>query len=220
LKPVAKGYVKVVPEIARIGVSNFFRNIGMIVTTFNDALQLKGTKVPVDIMRFSANLVFGLGGLIDIASELQIAYHDEDFGQTLGYWGIGSGPYLVLPLLGPSTVRDGVALPVDLFVSPLYDGIEERAGRWSLIGLSIINRRANLLDAEKFLEQASIDRYAFLRDTYFQRRDYLIRDGDTMTPSEQPEKQRPKSLLELDQEEFGDEPILQRNNGSTPGVKR
>ncbi len=215
-KPVAKGYVKVVPSLVRTGVTNFFRNIGMIVTTFNDLLQLKGTKVPVDIMRFTANVVFGLGGLIDIATELQIEYHDEDFGQTLGYWGIKSGPYLMLPVFGPSTVRDGIALPVDIYVSPFFNEVDEGGVRWGLVALAFVNRRANLLDAERILEQAALDRYSFIRDTYLQRRDYLIRDGDTEKPSEQPENQRRKSLLEMDEEEFGDEPVLQRNNQTEP----
>src|SRR3954447_5038316 len=113
LKPAAKGYVAVVPEIVRRGVRNVFNNIGMVVTTLNDALQLKGTKVPVDIARFATNAVFGLGGLIDVASELKIENRNEDFGQTLGYWGVGSGPYIVLPFFGPSSARDAPSLAVD-----------------------------------------------------------------------------------------------------------
>src|SRR3954462_8988612 len=117
LKPAAKGYVAIVPEIVRRGVRNVFNNLGMVVTTLNDALQLKGTKVPVDIARFTTNAVFGLGGLIDVASELKIETRNEDFGQTRGYWGVPSGPYLTLPLLGASDVRDGSGLLVDFFTT-------------------------------------------------------------------------------------------------------
>ncbi|NIO39807.1 MAG: VacJ family lipoprotein, partial [Burkholderiales bacterium] len=105
----------------------------MIVTVFNNVLQLKVEDVPVDILRFSTNLVWGLGGLIDIATDAGIPYNQEDFGQTLGYWGIGSGPYLVLPFFGPSSVRDGIALPVDIYVSPIYDTIGDEGVRWGLL---------------------------------------------------------------------------------------
>lgn len=203
LKPIAKGYVKVVPSVARTGITNFYRNLGVIVTTLNDALQLKVEKVPVDLMRFSTNLVFGLGGLLDVATEMRIPYNKEDFGQTLAHWGVGSGAYLVLPFFGPSTVRDGLALPVDIYVSPAYNVAPEgETGlRWGLIILYAINTRANLLGAEKFMRQAALDEYVFLRNVYLQRRDYLIRDGGESTD-------RPKTLLELDEEEFGDDPIL------------
>jgi phospholipid-binding lipoprotein MlaA len=203
LKPVAKGYVAVVPEIARRGVTNFFNNLGMIVTTLNDALQLKGTKVPVDIARFLTNTVFGLGGLIDVATELKIENRKEDFGQTLGYWGVGSGPYLVLPFFGPSSTRDGPGLAVDIVTSPLYYWDADAEIRWALFGLDVVNTRANLLGAEKFLDTAAMDRYSFLRDTYLQRREYLIHDGNM--PASTTTKQ--KSLKELEEEDLGDEPV-------------
>ena len=203
LKPVAKGYVAVVPEMARRGVTNFFNNLGMIVTTLNDALQLKGTKVPVDIARFLTNTIFGLGGLIDVATELKIEYRKEDFGQTLGYWGVGSGPYLVLPLFGPSDLRDAPGLAVDFVTSPLYYWDADAEVRWALFGLDVVNTRANLLGAEKFLDTAAMDRYTFLRDTYLQRREYLIRDGNP--PTGNPSKQ--KTLKELEEEDASDEPV-------------
>jgi phospholipid-binding lipoprotein MlaA len=208
LKPVAKGYVKVIPGPARTGISNFYRNLGMVVNTLNDALQLKFRKVPEDIMRFSVNLVFGLGGFFDVATEMRIPYNDEDFGQTLGHWGVGSGSYLVLPFFGPSTIRDGLALPVDIYVSPAYDGVNNEGLRWGLIVLYAIDTRANLLDAERFLSEAAIDEYSFLRDTYLQRRDYLIRDGAAPAAKDGESTNRPKTLLELEEEEFGDDPIL------------
>jgi phospholipid-binding lipoprotein MlaA len=211
LKPIAKGYVKVLPSPARAGISNFYRNLGMIVTTLNDALQLKFEKVPVDVMRFSTNLVFGLGGLLDVATDMRIPYNDEDFGQTLAHWGVGSGPYLVLPFFGPSTVRDGLALPVDIYVSPAYNiaGDGNQGIRWGLVIVYAINTRANLLDVEKFMREAALDEYSFVRDVYLQRREYLIRDGAARPSPENESTDRPKTLLELEQEEFGDEPILE-----------
>lgn len=204
LKPVARGYVAVVPQVARKGVTNFFNNLGMVVTTFNDALQLKGTKVPVDFARFTTNLVFGLGGLIDVATELQIENRTEDFGQTLGYWGLGSGAYLVLPLFGASSVRDGSGLAVDFFVSPLVYSDPDTTVRWGLFALDVVDTRANLLEAEKFFETAALDRYNFLRETYLQRREYLIHDGNPPAGSGSSQQ---KSLRELEEEDMRDEPI-------------
>ena len=210
LQPIAKGYRNVLPQPARTGISNFFRNLGVIVTTLNDALQLKFEKVPVDIMRFSTNLVFGMGGLIDIATDARIPFNDEDFGQTLGYWGFDSGPYLVLPFFGPSNVRDGIALPVDIYVSPVYDAIGDNGVRWGLLGLYVVDTRANLLGAETFLQQAALDQYSFLRDTYLQRREYLVRDGKVAPPRDEETSERPKTLLELEEEEFGDDPLMKQ----------
>lgn len=208
LKPIASGYRAVLPRPARTGVSNFFRNLGMVVTTVNDLLQLKLDQVPVDIIRFTTNVLYGLGGLIDVATYARIPYNDEDFGQTLGYWGVNSGPYIVLPFFGPSSVRDGVALPVDIYVSPVYDTIGDEGLRWGLIALYVLDTRANLLEAETFLQEAALDEYSFVRDTYLQRREYLVRDGQVPSQDEKANG-RPKSLLELEQEEFGDDPLLQ-----------
>lgn len=204
LKPVAKGYEKVLPQFARSGVTHFFDNLGMVVTTFNDAVQLKGEKVPVDILRFVTNLTFGLFGLIDVATELGIENRKEDFGQSLGYWGLGSGPYIVLPFLGPSTVRDAPALAVDFFVSPYYYSLEDEPGvQWGLLAVNTVSTRANLLKAERILEETGVERYAFLRDVYLQRREYLIHDGNPPVSNTGP---RPKSLLELEEEDMQDEP--------------
>lgn len=159
LKPVAKGYEKVVPQFARSGATHFFNNLGMVVTTFNDAIQLKGEKVPVDIARFATNLTFGIFGLIDVATELGIENRYEDFGQSLGYWGVGSGPYIVLPFFGPSTVRDAPGMAVDFVVSPYYYSWEDKAGvQWGLGAVNIVNTRANLLRAEKFLDETGVER--------------------------------------------------------------
>jgi phospholipid-binding lipoprotein MlaA len=203
LKPVAKGYVAVVPSLARQGVTNFFNNLGMVVTTVNDAFQLKGSKVPVDIARFTTNLVFGLGGLIDVATELKIENRREDFGQTLGYWGVGSGPYLMLPFFGPSSTRDGPGLAVDFVISPYFYWNEGVEVRWGVFGLDVIDTRANLLDAEKILETAAMDRYSFLRDSYLQRREYLVNDGVMPTGP----GTRQKTLKELEEEDMREEPV-------------
>jgi phospholipid-binding lipoprotein MlaA len=203
LKPVAKGYEKVLPQFARSSVTHFFDNLGMVVTTFNDAVQLKGQKVPVDIARFLTNLTFGIFGLIDVATELQIEKRNEDFGQSLGYWGVGSGPYIVLPFFGPSTVRDGPGLAVDFFVSPYYYWEDESGVSWGLVAVNTVNTRANLLKAEKILDVTGVERYAFLRDAYLQRREVLIHDGNPPVSNTGP---RPKTLLELEEEDMQDEP--------------
>jgi phospholipid-binding lipoprotein MlaA len=203
LKPVAKGYDKVMPEFARTGVTNFFNNLGVVVTTFNDAVQLKGKKVPVDIARFATNLTFGIFGLIDVATELRIENRNEDFGQSLGYWGVGSGPYIVLPFFGPSTVRDGAGLVVDYFSSPFYYWNNQTRVRWEVLAVNIVNTRANLLPAEKILDETGVERYTFLRDVYLKRREYLIYDGNPPVSETGP---RPKSLRELEEEDMQDEP--------------
>jgi phospholipid-binding lipoprotein MlaA len=213
LKPVAKGYVAVVPQLVRRGVTNVFNNLGMVVTTLNDALQLKGSKVPVDFARFTTNTIFGLGGLIDVATELKIENRREDFGQTLGYWGVASGPYLVLPLFGPSSARDAPGLAVDFFASPYFYWDPDVKVRWGLFALDVIDTRANLLEAEKFLDTAAIDRYSFLRDAYLQRREYLIHDGNPPTGP----GTRQKTLKELEEEDLMDEPVPLR---AAPRIRR
>ncbi len=213
LKPVAKGYVAVVPQLVRRGVSNVFNNLGMVITTLNDALQLKGTKVPVDIARFTTNIVFGLGGLIDVATELKIENRNEDFGQTMGYWGVGSGPYLMLPFFGPSDTRDAPGLVVDFVASPFFYWNPDPQIRWGTFVLDVVDTRANLLQAEKIFDTAAMDRYSFLRDSYLQRREYLIYDGNP--PSGAGTKQ--KSLKELEEEDLKDEPVPLR---AAPRVRR
>lgn len=206
MKPVAKAYDKILPDMVQQGVTNFFNNLGMVVTMFNDAVQLKGEKVPVDLARFLTNLTFGVFGLIDVASELKIENRQEDFGQTLGYWGVRSGPYLVLPLLGPSSVRDGAGLAVDFVVSPYYYWEDEATIRWSLLVVNIVNARANLLTADKILTETGVERYSFLRDVYLQRREYLVHDG-TPPANTNSTGPREKTLLELEKEDMLDEPV-------------
>lgn len=170
LKPVATGYKEVVPSPLRTGVTNFFGNLGDLWTMVNYALQGNGEKAYVHMVRFTANTVLGFGGLLDIASSMQLSREKQDFGLTLGHWGVQPGPYLVLPLLGPSTVRDTVALPADWFGHPV-DRMHPVSTRNSLTGLRIVNLRANLLGATDTLDAVSLDRYALMRDFYLKQRE-------------------------------------------------
>ncbi len=176
LKPVAQGYVKITPQPVRNGVTNFFSNIGDVYNAANNFLQLKITDGVEDIMRIVINTVFGLGGLFDVATLAKLPKHDQDFGLTLGHYGVPPGPYLVLPLFGPSTVRDGVGLVGNYFINPLTY-VDPPALSWGLYGLDVINTRANLLGASDLLEGAAIDKYSFLRNAYLQRRQYQLSDG-------------------------------------------
>lgn len=175
-KPVAQGYDTVMPVPGKIMVSNFFSNLDDVIVTANDLLQLKFTQAASDGSRFLFNTTFGVFGLLDVTSRLE--KHNEDFGQTLGYWGIGSGPYIVLPLLGPSSVRDGVGLYADSRPSKLRR-VSHMRSRNQLYITKAISRRAELLEQEKLLDEAVIDRYAFIRDAYLLRRQSLIEDGKT-----------------------------------------
>ncbi|MEX3845865.1 MULTISPECIES: MlaA family lipoprotein [Paraburkholderia] len=176
LKPVAQGYVKVTPQPVRDSVTNFFANIGDVYNAANNFLQLKITDGVEDIMRIVINTVFGLGGLFDVATLAKLPKHNQDFGLTLGHYGVPPGPYLVLPLFGPSTVRDGVGLVPNYFINPLTY-VDPAALSWGLYGLNVVSTRANLLGASDLLEGAAIDRYSFIRNAYLQRRRYLLSDG-------------------------------------------
>lgn len=169
LKPVATAYRDITPQPVRTGVSNFFGNLGDAWSFVNNVLQLRGREAFDSLVRFGTNTVLGLGGVLDIASEAGIARHKQDFGLTLGRWGVPTGPYLVLPLLGPSTVRDTVALPVDAYGDPLtaFDPVSTRN---SLYALRFVDRRANLLGATSVLDAAALDSYTFTRDVYLRLR--------------------------------------------------
>jgi phospholipid-binding lipoprotein MlaA len=183
-KPVAQGYRFVLPDFVRAGVRNFFENLRDPWIAVNQLLQGKVEDGLNDTFRFIANSTFGLGGLLDIATDMRLVKHSEDFGQTLGAWGVGDGPYLVLPILGPSNVRDGVGLIADAYgylpwQLPKWLSVEHQTV-WqnSLTALDFVNIRANLLDATNVLEEAALDRYAFVREAYIQRRRNLIYDGN------------------------------------------
>ena len=177
LKPVATGYKKVTPSLVRTGVSNFFNNISDIGSLINNAMQLKAEATGEMVIRVSFNTVFGFGGLFNLAGELGVDRHPEDFGQTLGHWGVPAGPYVVLPLLGPSTFRDAAATYVDYKydVTNYRDPIETRT---ALGVLRIVNTRSNLLSLGTMLDEAALDKYSFTRDAYLQRRRSLILDGE------------------------------------------
>jgi phospholipid-binding lipoprotein MlaA len=181
LKPAAKAYQSILPSFVQTGIGNFFGNIGDVWTAANDLLQGKAADGVTDVMRVALNSTFGLGGVLDIGSEAGMTKHREDFGQTLGKWGVKSGPYVVLPFLGSSTVRDSVALPVDYVGDPW--GYKYPV-RWRNTGsvVRVIDQRAVVLDASTLIEEAALDRYEFVRDAYLQRRESKIHDGETAKP--------------------------------------
>lgn len=174
VKPVAKAYKFVTPEIVDKSISNFFSNIGDVGNAFNNLLQFKPAEAVNDSARFLFNSTFGLAGFLDVASEMELEKHDEDFGQTLATWGVGSGPYLMLPFLGPSTVRDAVArLSVDAVTDPVLYHDEALA----ITALRLLDVRADLLSTEEVFQGLADDEYSAVRDAWIQRREYLIRDG-------------------------------------------
>lgn len=169
LKPVATGYVNITPPLVRTGVRNFFANLGDVWSFVNNVLQLKPQAAGESLIRVGTNTLFGLGGILDIASELDIDRHKTDFGLTLGRWGVPTGPYVVLPLLGPSTLRDTAALPVE-WKGDIVSGHNDIPVRNSLYALRLVDARANLLRAGAVLDQAALDKYSFTRDVYLQLR--------------------------------------------------
>lgn len=175
VKPVATLYVRTAPDQVRTGVSNFFGNLGDLWSFVNATLQLRPREAAENILRFNVNTVFGLGGLLDIASEMGIERTRVDFGQTLGRWGVPAGPYLVLPFLGPSTVRDAAGQSIESR-GDLVMGIDHIPTRNSLYGLRLVDTRANLLRATAMLEGAALDKYSFTRDFYLQRRQNQVDD--------------------------------------------
>jgi phospholipid-binding lipoprotein MlaA len=175
-RPVATGYRKVVPGEIRDRVRNFFGNIGDVFIGVNNMLQGKFADGFSDWLRVAFNTSVGLLGIHDIATDMGYEKHDEDFGQTFGRWGFGPGPYLVLPVLGSSTVRDGIGKGVDFYTDPLNE-TDPWEARWGLVVLRLTQTRADLLDASRILEEAALDRYVFQRDAYLQRRRSLIYDG-------------------------------------------
>lgn len=177
LKPVATAYSNVVPQPVRRGVDNFFGNALDAWSTVNNFLQGKVQLGFEGIMRVGTNTIFGVLGIVDVATELGLERHAEDFGQTLGVWGFGAGAYVVWPLLGPSSVRDSLALPLDRAASPAVL-INDGASVLGLTVLQITNTRANLLGASRVLDDIALDKYTFVRDAYLQRRRSLVYDGN------------------------------------------
>lgn len=177
LVPVATAYQRALPSMVRSGVNNFFNNIGDVWSLVNNVAQLKLQGSAETFMRLNVNTFFGLGGLLDVASDAGISRHEEDFGQTLGYWGVGPGPYVVLPLLGPSTLRDTVAKPLDYYGDPLAH-MEDVRWRNSLTALRVVDTRSQYLRAGRLLGDAALDKYSFTRDAFLQRRRSQVYDGN------------------------------------------
>jgi phospholipid-binding lipoprotein MlaA len=173
--PLAKGYRAITPSPLRTGVTNFFANLGDVGNTVNNLLQGKGGDALGSFARLTMNTVFGLGGLLDIATSAGLPRHSQDFGLTLGTWGIPSGPFLVLPLFGPSSFRDGAGLAVNFQLDPVT--YAKPAVRNWLFFVNFVNTRTNLLAASDLLEEAALDRYSFVRDAYIQQRRNRILEG-------------------------------------------
>jgi phospholipid-binding lipoprotein MlaA len=186
-RPVAKAYVKVTPRPIRTGVSNFLANLSSPVTIVNDLLQGKLKGFGTDTARLVINTTIGIGGLFDPATKMGLEAGDEDFGQTLGRWGVHSGPYLVLPIFGPSSVRDGVGKVADQFSEP-RSYINDPYVRYGLAALDLVDKRAGLLQTDDVLRR-SFDPYAFMRNAWLQRRQYEVYDGN---PPEEPEPDEPQ----------------------------
>ncbi len=187
LRPITRAYVKVTPLPVRTSVNNFVTNLAYPETIVNNFLQGKVNDGISDIARLVVNTTIGIGGLFDPATGMSLDRHDEDFGQTLGRWGLHDGPYVMLPILGPSTVRDTIGMAPDYLLLHEIETVQlfdnNAYIEWSLLAVDAVNRRAQLLDEDKILER-TYDPYAFLRGAYLQRRAYLIHDGE-MTPEEE-----------------------------------
>jgi phospholipid-binding lipoprotein MlaA len=179
LKPVAKAYTKVLPSPVRSGISNFFSNFGYPMVALNQFLQGKGKKGFADTGRFLVNTTLGIGGLFDPATGMGLVKHNESFSQTFGRWGISSGPYLVIPLWGASSIRGGAGALGDVFAHPMRYVVTSDPLMYGLTGTNLLNTRAELLNLEQFLLG---DKYIFLRDAYLQREDFLIQDGEVDDP--------------------------------------
>ena len=183
LKPVATTYTNVVPQPVRRSVGNFFNNFADAWSAINNMLQGKFETGFEDATRVGANTLFGLFGILDVASEMGLDHHYEDFGKTLGRYGVGAGAYVVLPVLGPSTVRDTAALPLDRLATPpaFFSGTKTQI---ALTALQIVNTRSSLLGATRVIDDIALDKYTFIRDAYLQRRGSLVFDSDAgQTPA-------------------------------------
>jgi phospholipid-binding lipoprotein MlaA len=196
LKPVATAYRDVTPRLIRQGVGNFFGNLQDVWSTVNSALQLNGPATSDNAGRVMINSLIGIGGIFDVASDLGIQKHTKDFGLTLGHWGVASGPYLMLPLLGPSTLRDTAALPVDS-QGDVVGNLNHVPTRNTTMAVRIVDQREGLLKATEMLDKIALDKYSFVRDAYLQRRRSAVYDGnppeedDYPAPSEQSQKVTP-----------------------------
>jgi phospholipid-binding lipoprotein MlaA len=186
VRPFAQAYVDYVPRVVRLAVSNVFNNIDDLFSAINSGLQGKLDKMGNDLGRVMINTGFGLGGLIDIASDAGIERGMEDFGQTFGVWGFPQGPYLFVPVFGPTTVRDGSGVIVRIYLGPV-GYIPDVPVRNTLYGIGALDIRAQALEASTIVDKAALDRYTFIRRAYLQRREYLVHDGDVPSAKEEDE---------------------------------
>jgi phospholipid-binding lipoprotein MlaA len=217
LKPMAKGYQWITPDFVSEGVTNFFSNINDIGVTINSLLQFKLTQSGMDASRFLINTTAGVGGVIDVAKMIDLPKHKEDFGQTLGVWGIPSGSYLVLPFFGSSSPRDAVGLVGDALFNPLtyvsiFGGAAATAATAGSRVLDVTDKRANLMTTEKIIDEGAVDRYDFIKNSYEQNRDYLIHDGN-------PPEDTDPDLLDESSEENGNASKEKGATNSTPANK-
>jgi phospholipid-binding lipoprotein MlaA len=176
-KPIAQAYVKYVPEVIRSGVTNFFGNIDDLFIGLNNVLQGNGDRAGDDFGRVLLNSTFGLGGLFDLASMMGIEKHNQDFGITFGKWGIPTGPYLFVPLFGPTTVRDGTGTVIRAYLGPTTYIFTDVPLRNSIWGVGIVDARAQALGTESMVDQAALDRYRFIRNAYLRARRFQVYDG-------------------------------------------
>lgn len=178
-KPVAQTYQNVTPDWIDKGLTNFFGNLDDVIVLANDLLQFKFEQAASDSARILFNTTAGLLGFIDVASHMDLRKHNEDFGQTLGYWGVPSGPYLVLPFLGPSSIRDTAGMAVDYtYLDPVVNNVQHVNDRSALFLTDFVDKRADFLSATRLLDEAALDHYTFTREAYLQRRQYYVYDGD------------------------------------------
>jgi phospholipid-binding lipoprotein MlaA len=173
LKPIAQGYEFITPQFLEDGIHNMFKNVGEVTNFANDVLQAKPEAAGVDTARLIFNTTFGLLGFFDVGTKMGLQRNDEDFGQTLGHWGVDSGPFVMLPLFGPSTVRDAFAKYPDTYTQP-WRYIDHVPTRNTALGVSIVDTRASLLSAEKLING---DKYIFIRNAYLQNREFKVKDG-------------------------------------------
>lgn len=177
MRPIAIGYRKITPEPVDRGITNFFQNLADVTSAANNVLQFKMSRAGSDVGRIFINTTVGVLGFIDVATNVGLPSYKEDFGQTLGYWGLEPGAYFVLPFLGPSTMRDTIGTAGDFVTDPLFN-LRQSEVHWGLLGLRAVDERADLLTAVDIVEDAAIDPYSFIRDAYLQRRLSLVYDGN------------------------------------------
>lgn len=200
LKPVAEGYDKALPEPVKTGVSNLFNNLDDIFVIINDILQFKFAQAAQDTGRFILNSTFGFFGLVDVATPLGLPKHNEDFGQTFATWGIGKGPYVVLPFFGPRTLRGTGGFIVESIYDPLYNIEDDDALLYGSVALRAIDLRYKLLKAGRIVDQAALDKYSFVRDAYLQHRKNLVYDGNPPVEKSIPLPKSTNEDLELEKE--------------------